>query len=114
MSVAVIACTLMSGSCAPRQAGTASCSFDRPALVASLRQLDTGVSKEVPPGELEAILRTIRRVDTRPLLGITRLGDEVLVTTGSVCGFQCGSGTDYRLRKVRGSWKIMSRGCWVS
>jgi len=62
--------------------------------------------------DVEAITELVKSVDTGSMLSIERRGDEVIAVTGWIW-LDCGSGTDYGLRKIRGTWVIISRSSWV-
>ncbi len=90
--------------------------------------LTNAVEKEpsLPPGvqvhgkldrsDLSAILRLIGHgSDVPDVLGI-RVEDsgDVVVTIGVIEAPKAGWGTDIRLRKIDGKWKIVSKEKWVS
>jgi len=88
------------------------------------RQCDAGAAEcfallsvgpeSLTPAELDAITKRVEAVDTQPVHSISRYYDEVIVWTGATCGNLCGSGHDYHLRKIGGTWEIICRGSWVS
>lgn len=69
-------------------------------------------------GELEAITTIVVRETShesrkeRRLLSFVRHGDDVVVMTGYFCGTLCGSGHQFVLRNVEGSWTVVEHSIW--
>jgi hypothetical protein len=64
--------------------------------------------------DIDAITTTIGAVDEKPISWISEAVDGVRVTTRFPCGLLCGTlcsrgATDFVLRKVGGTWTIVSR-----
>jgi hypothetical protein len=65
--------------------------------------------------DLDAIKAEVARIDGLPLLSIVeKPGEGIEVTTGHVCGDECGSGNLFLLRKVNGVWMVVARSIWIS
>jgi len=71
------------------------------------------LSGDVARADVDAIVAVVARVDTLPLVSIHQRDGFADVMTGCRQACVVGSGWDYVLRKVKGTWIIEDRWLWI-